>query len=75
MEEEKEIKQLLDNIMNNTNGIALSLLIEKDHLKEVGLLDTETDQHIETIRARCMGAYDCCQNIWKELFVNKKEEK
>ena len=69
----KQIKDLIDCQLESTNGIALSLLIQQDKLKEIGMLDDKTNADIETIRNKLMGAYTCCQYLYKEIREIEKQ--
>lgn len=71
MEKEKIICSLLEE----TNGIALSLLIEEEKIRNIGMLDEEIEKNMEATRHKLMGAYSCCQYIMKEFKKIDKENK
>lgn len=71
---EKFIENKLDETLEKSNGIALSLLIVSEKLKEIGLYDSEEKESIEYIRAKSMGVYSFCQYLCKEINKFKKEK-
>lgn len=71
---EKFIENKLDETLEKSNGIALSLLIVSDKLKEIGLYDDKEKESIENIRAKSMGVYSFCQHLCKEINKFKKEK-
>ena len=72
--EVQEIKSIIDRLLDSINGINLSLYLEKENLKKIGLLDEETEKEIDGIRNRLTGAYKCCQFIFKEIIKLEKGE-
>lgn len=71
----KFIENELDRTLENSNGIALSLMIVTDKLKEIGLYKDKEKESIEYIRAKSIGIYDYCQELCRKINNFKKENK
>ncbi len=61
------IKNYIDTVLETTNGVALSIMIDMDKMEGIGLLNSENKQSMEKTRTENMAVYNFCQDLYKKV--------